>query len=309
MSVVWITGGKGFIGRYLAKFVSGSGDCVYGIGHGSWSDDEAAGWGYKKWHDGEIDIRNLNRMAGDFGLPNILYHLAGGSSVGASFQYPLDDFNRTVGSTAQLLEWLRMNAPNTCVVSISSAAVYDSGYVGPIPEDATLAPYSPYGTHKLMMESLCRSYVENFNLRVSIVRLFSVYGAGLEKQLIWDICSKLSSTQSEIITLSGTGAEVRDWLHVEDAVRLLERTVQVCSTKFSILNGGTGIASSVREMAELVCQAWGGKHSTVFSGIARKGDPESRVASIQLIRNLNFSPNISLRDGIIDTVNWFKKRT
>ena len=258
MTTIWITGGKGFIGRHLARLVSGNGDIVSGIGHGLWPAEEAGKWGYANWSNGEIDAANLSQLARASGLPDVVYHLAGGSSVGASLQNPHEDFRRTVASTAQLLEWLRLNAPDANIVGVSSAAVYGAGHIGPIPEEAAISPSSPYGTHKAMMESLCRSYAENFGLRVAIVRLFSVYGAGLEKQLVWDLCCKLAAAKSSTVALGGTGGELRDWLHVDDAATLLAMVRSRCDASCPAINGGTGIATSTRKVAEMTCQAWGG---------------------------------------------------
>ncbi|MGA7595800.1 MAG: SDR family oxidoreductase [Gallionella sp.] len=308
MTTIWITGGKGFIGRHLARQVSESDDIVSGIGHGLWPAEETGKWGYSNWSNGEIDAANLSQLARASGLPEVVYHLAGGSSVGASLQNPHEDFRRSVASTAQLLEWLRLNAPDASVVGVSSAAVYGAGHAGRIHEDAAVSPYSPYGTHKAMMENLCRSYAENFGLRVAIVRLFSVYGAGLEKQLIWDLCCKLAAAKSNTVLLGGTGRELRDWLHVNDAAALLALVRARCDTGCPVINGGTGIATSTREVADMACQAWGNGASAEFSGVARKGDPASLVADCTQASGLGFRPRILLAEGIRETVGWYKSR-
>jgi UDP-glucose 4-epimerase len=308
MTNIWITGGKGFIGRHLARLASVSDDIVSGIVHGLWPAEEAGKWGYSNWSNGEIDAANLSQLAQASSLPDIVYHLAGGSSVGASLQNPHEDFRRTVVSTAQLLEWLRLNAPGAKLVGVSSAAVYGAGHAGPISEDAPVSPYSPYGTHKAMMESLCRSYAENFGLRVAIVRLFSVYGAGLEKQLIWDLCCKLAASKSSTVVLGGTGRELRDWLHVNDAAALLDLVGARCDASCPVINGGTGIPTLIRTVAEMVCQAWGDGASAEFSGVARKGDPASLVADCAQSSGLGFKPRTLLAEGIRETVNWYKSR-
>jgi UDP-glucose 4-epimerase len=308
MTTIWITGGKGFIGRHLAQLAAVQGDRVSGIGHGLWPAEEAAKWGYADWCNGEIEAANLSQLARTSGLPDIVYHLAGGSSVGASFQNPHEDFCRTVASTSQLLEWLRLNAPDTCVVGVSSAAVYGAGHNGPISEDAVISPYSPYGSHKAMMESLCRSYAENFGLRVALVRLFSVYGAGLEKQLIWDLCCKLAVTKNSTVVLGGAGRELRDWLHVSDAAGLLNLVRAQCDVSCPAINGGTGVSTSIHKVAEMVCEAWGGGMDVEFSGIARKGDPASLVADCAKASRLGFKPQIVLAEGIRKVVSWYKSR-
>jgi UDP-glucose 4-epimerase len=201
-----------------------------------------------------------------------------------------------------------MNSVETRIIAISSAAVYGAKYKGPISEDSRLSPYSPYGVHKAMMEDLCRSYSENFGLNTAIVRLFSVYGAGLEKQLIWDLCSKLLASKDNNIVLGGTGNELRDWLHVEDAIRLLTLVGKQAGTSCPVFNGGTGIATSIRSIAEIVCQAWGGDHRIEFNGVARKGDPESLVADVFKYQILDFIPKINIQEGLSGVVAWFKSR-
>ena len=110
--------------------------------------------------------------------------------LGASIANPYEDFTRTVATTAELLEWMRLGARNARLVSVSSAAVYGAGHTGPIREEQALLPFSPYGYHKLMMENLCLSYAANYGLAVMVVRLFSVYGSWLKKQVLWDMCSQ-----------------------------------------------------------------------------------------------------------------------
>lgn len=308
MATIWITGGKGFIGRHLARLVSLEGNRVCGIGHGLWPAEEARKWGYVEWCNGEIEATNLSQLAQGAGLPDVVYHLAGGSSVGPSLLHPREDFCRSVESTSRLLEWCRLNAPDSLLVTISSAAVYGVTVSGPIPEDTRLSPYSPYGVHKAMMESLCRAYAENFRLRVSIVRLFSVYGPGLEKQLIWDLCGKLMQGGNRPVILGGTGTELRDWLHVSDAAMLLWLVREQSDSSCPVLNGGTGIATSTREVAGMVCQAWGEETRVEFSGIARAGDPPCLVADCTRAVQLGFKPRVMLAEGIQDSVGWFKGR-
>ena len=308
MPTIWITGGKGFIGRHLARCISLDGNRVCGIGHGLWPAEEARKWGYTRWCNGEIEAVNLSQLAQASGSPDLVYHLAGGSSVGSSFQYPREDFCRSVESTSRLFEWVRLNAPDAHIVSVSSAAVYGAGYAEPIPEHASLSPYSPYGAHKAMMESLCRAYAQNFALHVAVVRLFSVYGAGLEKQLIWDLCGKLAKGGSNPVVLGGTGAELRDWLHVSDAVALLWLFRRQCGSSCPVINGGTGIATSTRTVATMVCEAWGGGVGVEFSGLARPGDPPALVADCTRTTRLGFKPEVILADGIRETVDWFKAR-
>lgn len=307
MSKVWITGGKGFIGRNLAKHLALNQCKVFGIGHGAWGGQAPKNWSYSDWMQAEINFSNLNHLASENGQPDLIYHLAGGSAVGRSIQNPYEDFQRTVHTTAKLLEWVRQESPITRVIGVSSAAVYGSGHAGSIDEHVDCSPFSPYGYHKSMLEALFASYRDTYDLTLSVVRLFSVYGPGLEKQLLWDICQKLENTSTSAILLHGTGQELRDWLHVKDACDLLWKVATSSETP-EIINGGTGVATSIEQIAQLIIDAWGHHYEVSFTGIARKGDPLSLVADISKARALNFSPAINIQSGITEVVNWYKER-
>jgi len=310
MSIAWITGAHGFIGRHLARSLKADGYQVAGIGHGAWPDAEAARWGLSFWLNGEISASNLGQMRQVLGLPDKVFHLAGGSSVGTAIAHPHEDFTRTVVSTAELLEWLRQHSPATRVVAVSSAAVYGSVQKGPISEEAKLSPFSPYGAHKLMMEELCRSYAANFGLMVVLPRLFSVYGAGLKKQLLWDLCGKIAAGGP--VELGGSGDELRDWIDVRDVVRGLERVGDLADVGAPVINLAAGVATSVREIAALVTACWRGSTSVVptvsFSGCSRPGDPFSLVADVTRMRSCGIENRISVAQGVKDYVAWYQAR-
>ena len=183
--VIWITGARGFIGRYLSKQLAKSGNDTIGIGNGELLVNENEEWGLKKFIEQPISRANLDKIAEQEGEPSAIFHLAGGSSVGASFLDPSKDFQRTIYSAFELFEWVRIKAPKTPIVVVSSAAVYGGGKKGFISASASTNPFSPYGYHKLMLEELTRSFSKNFGLNTVIVRLFSVYGPFLQKQLLF----------------------------------------------------------------------------------------------------------------------------
>jgi UDP-glucose 4-epimerase len=305
---VWVTGGNGFIGRNLVRLLADQGRAVHGIGHGLIDDAECARLGLASWINGEIEAANLDVLVKRSGPPQAVFHLAGGSSVGLSIAQPIEDFSRTVVGTARLLEWLRRSAPACRVIAASSAAVYGAHHAGPIPEAAETLPVSPYGHHKLMMEQLCRSFAVSYGLSSTVVRLFSVYGRGLRKQLLWDIGLRLKGGD-RTLTLGGTGAELRDWVHVRDAARLLAALAdRPQPDAFQVMNGGSSIGTSVSEVTGIFVKSWNGDGEIAvrFSGAGRSGDPFSLVADSTRLRALPFSFETPLRDGIADTVAWLK---
>jgi len=303
---IWITGANGFIGRHLVRELADVGQAVHGIGHGALEDSDVQRLGLRTWLNSEISAAGLNALAAGHGLPSVVFHLAGGSSVGLSIAGPFEDFSRTVVSTAQLLEWLRLSAPECLVIVASSAAVYGADHGGAISEDAALAPVSPYGQHKLMMEQLCKSYASSFGIRSVVARLFSVYGPHLRKQLLWDICCRLQQ-EGRTLVLGGTGAEVRDWTDVRDVARLLRKLGELPQQEtFRVVNGGSGRGTSVAEIAGMLVKNWDRDIAVRFSGVARAGDPFSLLADDASLRRLPFDWQISIEQGLTDYVKWFK---
>ncbi|MGY4623001.1 NAD-dependent epimerase/dehydratase family protein [Bradyrhizobium sp. USDA 4486] len=305
---VWVTGANGFIGRYLIRALADADQSVCGVGHGALGEPDKRRLGMRHWLNGEIEAANLHALAAQTGLPTVAFHLAGGSSVGASITQPYEDFSRTVVATARFLDWMRTTAPECRLVIVSSAAVYGAAHEGPISETAATEPVSPYGEHKLMIEHLCRSYATTFGLRSTIVRLFSVYGANLRKQLLWDLCVRLRDGACTL-TLGGTGTERRDWTEVRDVARLLARVGSNSPVQpVDIINGGSGVATTVADVAQSVVDNWGGGIRVEFSGSVRSGDPFSLVADPARLNALPFDWSIPYHTGVAEYVAWFKEQ-
>lgn len=309
MKHVLVTGAHGFIGRHLTSHLAGAGFHVSGLGHGIWPASEAERWGTKTWINGDIGPSNLELVKRQVGAPDIVFHLAGGSSVGAAVQNPREDFYRTVVSTAELLDWMRQHLPSARLIVSSSAAVYGAGHSGRIGEAAVLQPYSPYGRHKRLMEEMTIAYASDYGLNVAIARLFSVYGPGLRKQLLWDLCAKMEREPDEIV-LGGSGNELRDWTHVTDVVRGLAYLINVAADTAPVVNIGTGTGTSVRQITEQMISNWFEGMSTPnlqFNGQARPGDPFSLIAENALLTKLGFQAEQSLKQGLAEFVRWYRR--
>lgn len=307
MNLVWVTGAAGFIGRHLVRYLAGTGARVAGLDLAGAAPVEIAGL-VVGWQAGAVSQETLSALASETGLPDTLFHLAGGSSVGASLGDPYRDFSATIGGTGMLLEWLRRNATDTRLVIASSAAVYGNLHSGPISDDAPTAPFSPYGAHKFATEAICRGWASSFGLNVAAARLFSIYGSGLTKQLLWDLSGKLWNN-APVVTLGGTGDELRDWTHVGDVVRALAAVVPMASTEMPVVNVGTGRPESVRAIAEHLTRAYGRDPKCLrFSGESRPGDPFSLVAAPGRLAEAGFEFRVQLADGIADYADWYRVR-
>lgn len=297
---VLITGAHGFLGRHVARQFAAAGYLVTGIGHGVWDRNEIEEFGLTFWHTSDITLDALVTYAGK---PTVIVHCAGSGSVPYSMEQPHQDFQRTVSNTAAVLEYVRVHSPASIVVYPSSGAVYGAVTKVPIEETDPLLPVSPYGVHKLMAEELCQSYAKHFDISVAIVRFFSIYGKGLRKQLLWDACRKVSSGES---MFHGTGQEVRDWIHVDDAAALLMAAAASASPDCLVLNGGSSVGTRIAHLLDLVFSHLQPDAKPAFNGVGRSGDPSRFIADSSRASAIGWIPKTSLESGVADYVAWFK---
>ena len=296
---VLVTGAAGFIGRHVAREFANQGWRVVGMGRGDGFDSQA--YGISEWHCCEVTLDALVNCAGQ---PDVIVHCAGGASVGFSVAEPYQDFIRTVDTMAQVLEFIRLYSSATKLVYPSSAAVYGQVSKLPIVEDAPLKPVSPYGFHKKMAESLCQLYAHQYSTSAAIVRLFSIYGTGLHKQLLWDACQKLKQGDNGFF---GTGEEIRDWLHVNDVAKLLLIAAEKATTACPVVNGGSGQGVPVKDILQLVSEQSGALKMPAFTSRPKAGDPNAYIADIAKAHAWNWAPEINWREGVAEYVEWYKK--
>ena len=296
---VLITGAYGFIGRHVARVLAAEGLTIIGIGHGAWSREQWRKWGISEWHAADVNLDNLVTHAG---LPQAVVHCAGSGTVGFSATHPHQDYQRTVATTAAVLEFVRLYAKDAAVVYPSSAAVYGYARRLPIAETEAPSPVSAYGVHKQMAEQLCAAYARHFGIKAAIVRLFSVYGNGLRKQLLWDACSKLRRGEAEFF---GTGAELRDWLHVEDAATLLALARRHASTACPVVNGGSGAGVAVADIVQEIRNAMHADVAVTFDGKVRDVDPPTYVADVNRAAAWGWRARKPWQEGVRAYAGWF----
>jgi dTDP-glucose 4,6-dehydratase/UDP-glucose 4-epimerase len=236
--------------------------------------------------------------------PDVCINAAGSGNVPYSMQHPLSDFEANTLDTIRLLDVIRRFHSACKYLHISSAAVYGNPQSLPVMEQTPLHPLSPYGWHKFMSESICREYHELYGAQVVIVRPFSVYGNGLRKQLLWDLCKKMEAQDN--VTLYGTGRESRDFIHIDDLCFLIDCVLTKSEFKSDIYNAGNGIQVYIETIAALVKQFFGSKKSIHFNGESRKGDPLNWEAEISKVKQLGYKPKVSLESGIKEYVSYFK---
>ena len=297
-----ITGAKGFLGSNIAKHFKTLGYKTYGIGHGDLLVEECEKIGLDYWYKSDVTINAIKDINETFDL---IVHCGGSGSVGFSVEHPYDDFKKTVNGTLEVLEYMRLYNQNAHLIYPSSPAVQGECPNEPIKEDYIGKPASPYGYHKKIAEDLCRSYSDKYDIKVSIIRLFSVYGNGLKKQLLWDAYNKIINAKTEV-EFWGTGEETRDFIHVDDVLILIDSLIQK-DDKFMLINGGTGSKHTIKNVVKMIRDLINPKIHIQFNNQVNIGNPVFYWADTQKLEKNDIKSNKKLEKELINYIEWAKE--
>ncbi len=291
---VLITGSSGFIGsRIAASFVQ--------------DDYKVVGIDMKIIPHLNYEQKECNLLEEDLTQfisecqPDIIIHCAGNANVGLSVKEPFMDFSNNVQLLHKLFFALLKVGCKPRVVFMSSAAVYGNPGKLPITESDSLMPVSPYGLHKRLCENICEYFYNVENIPVTIVRIFSAYGAGIRKQLFWELATKIA--KKEKLELYGTGEETRDFIHISDVIQAI-RLIADKSTKF-VYNIANGCETTIREAAGILITEMGKDIRDLnFNGMIREGDPINWRADITALEALGYTARVNLNEGIAAYAKW-----
>jgi UDP-glucose 4-epimerase len=296
---VLITGAAGFLGRYVARQFLREGWQVLAVDDVPPENAPAgADVHFERMKLPDTRLTDLLRRA----APSVCVHCAGRASVPLSMDDPASDFQANAGLTFELLEALRRHAPACRFLLLSSAAVYGNPSTLPVAETHPIAPLSPYGYHKRQAELLCEEFSRIYALPTASARIFSAYGPGLRRQVVWDTCEKVLATGQ--LALRGTGAESRDFIHAADIARALHLLATNAPCEGEIYNVASGREATIAELAAILLDALGSSVKAIFDGAATPGNPLHWRAGIGKIGALGFAPAIPLEQGLRTTAAW-----
>jgi UDP-glucose 4-epimerase len=292
-----ITGINGFIGGAIAKELQ-----TQAVIHGLDTGAVCCVPGITQYSQMILPHSDFELLVKSF-EPDYCIHCAGSASVPLSVVHPSIDFDAGPVTTFHVVEAIRKSGVQCCTIFLSSASVYGNVLQQPISEDASLKPISPYGYHKIMSEQILEEFHAIYGLPYIILRLFSAYGNGLRRQLLWDACQRLSKKDS---VFWGTGDETRDFIHVNDIARLIALLIEQHVAN-KILNVGSGEQVLIKRVVSTIAGYLGFDVSKItFKGITREGDPLRWEADVTRIREIGFRQSIPLEEGIGQYVEWFK---
>ncbi len=296
MEKLLIIGAEGFIGSHLLQH------CINEGKYECWGSDVVANYGEKNYRQIDATNSDFNDLFAEQQFTACI-NCSGAASVPDSLAYPLRDYNLNTVNVFKILEAIRRNSPTCKFLNLSSAAVYGNPAHLPIKETDAVQPLSPYGYHKRQAEVICEEYHRLFGAHTSSVRIFSAFGPGLRKQLLWDIWKKINA--SSHVRLFGTGSETRDFIYITDLVAALLLVLENARYTGEVYNVANGEEVSIGAVANLFTTHYP-QAIISFSGEERKGDPACWKADITLLKNMGYHQQVTMEKGIANYVSWIR---
>lgn len=308
MKTILITGGAGFIGSHLADLLVANEYRVvifdnFTTGSRSHLPKEAAVI--------EGDIRNAEEVEAACKEHKIdgIVHLAAQSKVGPSLEKPEEDLAINVLGTLHLLQAAQKFGIGKFVYA-SSAAVYGHTDTLPIQETQPTAPLSPYGTSKLAAEQYIQSFQRLYGFDIGILRFANVYGprqtAETEAGVITIFTDQLLA--GEVPKIQGDGTQTRDFVYVKDVVNAVFQVLEQPQGTSPIYNVSSQTQTSINELVEVLSKAAGKPFAPEY-GAARPGDiKHSYLEYSHLQESTGWYPEVSLKEGIAATIEYYQKQ-
>lgn len=300
---VLITGGCGFIGSNLVRFLSEQTRWELRV-----LDDLRTG---RTEHlaDGVADVRigsvaDPEALDGALAGVDAVVHLASQTGVQPSVENPTADFEGNPTVTFRMLEGCRRLGISRVVFASSGAAVGE--VPPPIHEEVVPKPRSPYGAGKLAGEAYCRAFAASFDMETVSLRFSNVYGpfSAHKNNAVPNFVKE--SLLGQPIVIFGDGSQTRDFIFVDDLCDAIVRSLTTGGTGGEVFQLATGVETSILEVANLIREATGSTAEIRFEP-KRSGEVYRSRADISKIRRImGFEPRVPLGEGVSRTADWFR---
>jgi CDP-glucose 4,6-dehydratase len=316
MGTSLITGGRGFVGGWLAKALVERGERVVSFDRRRLTEKPSAA-GMLGIEDelvqveGDLcDAAELRRVLGVNGVETV-FHLAAETIVGTVHESPVKGFESNVRGTWTLLQ-AAVEAGVERVVFASSDKAYGAHDELPYREDFPLQPTAPYEASKAAADLIARSYWHSYGLPLAVTRFANVYGGGdlNFSRLIPEAVSAALDGRPPVLRSDGTPE--RDFLYVEDAASAYLAIVDALDrddVRGEVFNAGGGRSYPVGEIVALIAKLAGGGVEPEIRGT---GNPEGEidrqyVDPAKIRERLGWEPEVGLEEGLARTLDWYRE--
>jgi UDP-glucose 4-epimerase len=302
---VLVTGGAGFVGATLVRQLVASGHAVRVLDNYSTGDAS-----YLAGVDAELvegDVRDVPALDAAVTGTEAIVHLAAAGSVVKSVADPVMNFEANVVGTFRVLDAARRaGVDRTVLASTGGALIGDA--TPPVNEFSLPKPISPYGASKLAGEGYAHAFASAYGMRTVALRFANVYGP-------WSAHKSGAMTlffraihAGEPILIYGDGSSSRDYTHVRDISQALELALDRDIPGGTVLHIASGVETTVRELAQLCCDAAGVPSHPVEYRPKRPGEVNRNFAAYDLAKQvIGYAPSVSREDGIRETWKWFQE--
>jgi CDP-glucose 4,6-dehydratase len=315
MGTALVTGGRGFVGAWLAKALLDRGDTVVSFDRRRLTEKPSAIGMLGIESDliqVEADLTDADEVArvlADHSVDSV-FHLAAETIVTMVAASPAQGFESNVRGTWTVLEACRERGIER-VVFASSDKAYGAHATLPYREDFALQPTAPYEASKAAADLIARSYWHSYGLPVAVTRFANIYGGGdlNFSRLIPEAVSAAISGRAPV--LRSDGSPERDFLYVEDAAAAylaIADALDRDEVRGEAFNAGGGSAHAVGEVVAMIARLAG---TGVEPEIRGEGNPEGEidrqyVDPTKLRETLGWEPTVGLEDGLGRTIEWYR---
>lgn len=308
MKKILVTGGAGFLGSHLCDKLVAEGNQVICL------DNFFSG--HKRNIAHLIPLPNFELLVQDVTSPiqlsvDEIYNLACPASPRLYQRFPIETFKTSILGALILLELAKKTGAK--IFQASTSEVYGDPEVHPQPESYhgnvnPIGPRACYDEGKRGAETLFFDYYRQHQVEIKVMRIFNTYGprmSATDGRVVSNLI--LQALQGEALTVIGDGKQTRSFCYVDDTIDAMWRLMNSTGTLTGPINVGNPSECTVLELASLILDLTGSKSKLTFLP-ATADDPLRRQPSVDLAKNeLSWTPNVSLKDGLIQTIAYFEK--
>ena len=306
----FVTGAAGFIGSILVDRLIEQGHEVVGFDNFSTGQERFLHKAMTKatFSLCRGDLLDADMLTRSLRGCEFVFHLAANADVRFGLQHPRLDLEQNTLGTFHLLEAMRSTGVSRLAFA-STGSIYGEAKQIPTPEDAPFPlQTSLYGASKLAAESLITAYCEGFGFRAHIFRFVSILGERYTHGHVFDFFKQLQANPRRLRVL-GNGRQRKAYLYVHDCINAMLLAIDRATKPVNVFNLGTQEYCQVTDSIGWICSHLGLNPEIEFTGGDRGwiGDNPFIFLDTSRIQELGWRPQLSIREGVIRTVEFLQQ--